>query len=87
MGFFDETWTRIKDFKTPSVSGREVEIGLGVVNCIFFGVGTIIGGVLSNNLPDVAIGVLQLCLPFVGWIWSIGWGILMISGKNSTILN
>jgi hypothetical protein len=42
------------------------------------GIGTIILGVLRENLWVVVAGVLQLCLPFVGWIWSIIWGVLII---------
>jgi len=80
MGFFSETWLRITTLTVPTPS-RNAQICCGILNCIFFGCGTIIAGILENNLPDVAIGLLQLCIPFVGWIWSICWGIMMIVGK------
>ena len=80
MGFFSETWLRIKGLEVPKPK-RNAQIGCGILNCFFFGVGTIIAGILENNLPDVAIGVMQLCIPFVGWIWSICWGILMVADK------
>lgn len=47
-------------------------IGLG-------GVGTIIAGAVSkeNLVRDIVIGILQLIIPFVGWIWGLVWGILI----------
>ena len=78
MGFFSETANRIKTLTVPAPANRNVQIALGIVNCFFFGIGTIIAGIMENNLPDVAIGVGQLCIPFVGWIWSIVWGLKMI---------
>lgn len=82
MGLLQEALDKIKNFQTPTVQKRGIEICLGITNCIFFGVGTLIAGLLANNLADVLIGVCQLCLPFVGWIWSIGWGVLMIAGRG-----
>ena len=35
-------------------------------------------GVLSNDSNDIIIGILQLLLVFVGWIWAWIWGFLMI---------
>jgi hypothetical protein len=72
---------RITGMIVPKANDRTAQILCGICNCFLFGVGTIIGGVLDNNLPDVAIGLLQLCVPFVGWLWSIIWGILMILDK------
>lgn len=51
---------------------------LGIINLFLFGIGVIIAGALEGDLADVVIGVLQLCIPFVGWAWAIFWGILMI---------
>ena len=82
MGLIQETWEKIKKLQTPTVDKRGLEICLGITNCLLFGVGTIIAGLLANNLADVLIGVGQLCLPFVGWVWSIGWGVLMIAGRG-----
>ncbi|CAB9507050.1 expressed unknown protein [Seminavis robusta] len=78
--FFGETWDRIKSFTVPKPE-RNAQILCGICNCFFFGIGTIVAGIIENNLPDVAIGVLQLCVPFVGWVWSVIWGILMILDK------
>lgn len=76
MGLGDDIIDHIKGLKTPG-SGM---IGLvcGIVNIILFGIGTIIAGALEGNMADVIIGVLQLVLPFIGWIWSIIWAVLMI---------
>ena len=82
MGLLQETWKKIKTFSTPKVEERGLEIALGITNCIFFGVGTIIAGLLANSLSDVLIGIGQLCLPFVGWIWSVVWGVLMVAGRG-----
>jgi hypothetical protein len=43
------------------------------------GIGTIIAGVISkeNLVRDIVIGVLQLLIPIVGWIWGLVWGILI----------
>jgi hypothetical protein len=30
------------------------------------------------DVADIVIGILQFVLPFVGWIWGIVWGVLMI---------
>ncbi len=47
-------------------------IGLG-------GVGTIIAGVVSkeNVTRDVIIGIVQVIVPILGWIWGLVWGILI----------
>ncbi len=54
-----------------------VSLILGIVG--LGGVATIIAGVLDkgNLVRDVVIGVLQLVIPFVGWIWGLVWGILI----------
>lgn len=38
----------------------------------------IVLGALKNDTPDILIGVFQLLIPFVGWIWAIIWGVLMV---------
>jgi len=60
---------------------RNAAICLGIVNFIFFGCGTIVGGIMTNEMADVVIGLCQLFIPFVGWIWSIVWGVLMVLDK------
>jgi hypothetical protein len=79
------TCEKTKTLTTPKLGAdmRGVEMCLGITNCILFGFGTMIGGVMTADIPDVIIGLLQLFIPFVGWLWSILWGILMIMGKNS----
>jgi hypothetical protein len=67
-----------KSLKTPD-GDKAVIIVCGVLNLFLFGIGTIIAGAMSNNLADVIIGILQLVIPFVGWIWSVVWGVIMIS--------
>lgn len=57
---------------------KNLQLICGILNCFLFGIGTIIAGALSNSLADVVIGILQLVIPFVGWVWSVIWGILMI---------
>ena len=78
--FLNDTWDRITSMTVPKPE-RTAQLLCGIINLFLFGVGTLIAGVLENNLPDVAIGILQLCVPFVGWIWSFVWGILMILDK------
>ena len=60
-----------------------MQIVLGVVNFLFFGVGTMIAAVVSpdRDLADFLIGVMQLLIPFIGWLWSLVWGILMILNR------
>jgi len=79
--------SRLTKFETPKghsscgANSQLVGIILGLCNIFFlFGIGTIISGCLSSppDVADIIIGVLQLVLPFVGWLWSIIWGILMI---------
>jgi hypothetical protein len=41
-------------------------------------VGVIIAGVVNEDMPDVVVGLLQLFVPFVGWIVAVFWGVLMI---------
>ncbi len=54
-----------------------VALVLGIVG--LGGVGTIIAGVIAkdNLVRDVIVGILQLVIPIVGWIWGLVWGILI----------
>jgi hypothetical protein len=59
--------------KVPSHADKTLTIICGVVNLFFFGVGVMILGALNNDFADVLIGLMQLFIPFVGWIWAIVW--------------
>lgn len=74
MGWFDR----------PSVDQAPwgiVSLILGIFG--LGGVGTIISGIVdgSNVVRDVVNGILQLVIPFVGWIWGLIWGILIFLRK------
>lgn len=66
----------------PRGGGKNVQLILGILNLFLFGWGTIIGGIIDGEMADVLIGIIQLLLIFVGWIWSIVWGVLMIIEKK-----
>lgn len=70
------SYTHQLNAKTPA-SGT-LSLLLGVINILLWGIGTIIGGLLDNKVADIIIGLLQLFVPFIGWIWAIIWGVLMI---------
>jgi hypothetical protein len=70
--------TKILTLQTPTMKDQTMTIIFGVLNCFFWGIMVIIAGVMNNDMADVIIGLLQLCLPFVGWAWAIFWGVLMI---------
>lgn len=73
-------WERLKTFSIPTASAqdRAKYVLLGVVNIIIFGLGMIIIGIINNDASDIITGVLQLLLPFVGWVWALVWGIAII---------
>ncbi|KAH9255274.1 hypothetical protein BASA81_006714 [Batrachochytrium salamandrivorans] len=73
-----EVKSKCTGWEIPVVSPGWLQLLLGVLNCFLFGVGVIIAGALNNSLVDVVIGILQLCIPFVGWIWAVLWGVLMV---------
>ncbi len=79
----EEAATKTTSITTPKCAERGWEIGLGIVNLFFWGIGTMIAGFMANDLADVLIGCGQLFIPFVGWLWSIAWGVLMIVGKGN----
>lgn len=76
MGLGGDIVLHTTTLKTPG-SGM-IALICGILNCFLFGIGTIVAGALDGSLADVIIGILQLVLPFVGWIWSIVWGVIMI---------
>ncbi|GBG27546.1 Hypothetical Protein FCC1311_037692 [Hondaea fermentalgiana] len=78
MGVFSDALARTKAVDVPHVNGKLLQIALGILNCVFFGVGVIIAGFLTDSVPDMLIGVLQLVIPFVGWVWAVGWGVVMV---------
>lgn len=63
---------------TPAANDKSKYLLLGILNCFLFGVGMIIIGAMSGDNADLLIGVLQLLLPFVGWIWAVVWGVLLV---------
>lgn len=70
---------KTKDLEVPLVDkGGAAQFLLGLINCIFFGVGVLLAGLINKDMADVVIGLLQLALPFVGWVWALMWGVLMI---------
>jgi len=78
MGVLGDVLARTKNVDVPHVNGKLLQIVLGILNCFLFGVGVIIAGFLSNSVPDIIIGILQLVIPFVGWIWAVAWGVVMV---------
>lgn len=74
-------WERLKTFSTPTATRQQDKtkyVLLGAINIILFGIGMIVIGILNNDASDIITGVLQLILPFVGWIWAIVWGVAII---------
>ncbi|KAI3632884.1 hypothetical protein MIR68_008959 [Amoeboaphelidium protococcarum] len=72
-------------FTVPVTTQPGLTLVLGILNLVFFGIGTIIAGVVNNSLADVVIGILQLLIPFVGWVWSVIWGVLMIGSAATSM--
>jgi hypothetical protein len=69
---------RTLGMQIPKVESKALMLALGLVNHFFFGVGVIIAGILNKDNVDVLIGILQLCVPYLGWVWAVFWGMLMI---------
>lgn len=64
MGFFD----------VPTVQRSPWGILCLILNIVPIpGVGTIVAGVVSkeNMTRDIIKGILQIVIPFLGWIWGI----------------
>ncbi|ORM40147.1 uncharacterized protein BXIN_1231 [Babesia sp. Xinjiang] len=79
----ERLWYRTKTATVPLQGPPTTVYICGALNFILFGVGTMILGFVNDCLEDVVIGAMQLLLPFVGWIWSIVWGILIIARKSA----
>ena len=62
----------------PSANDKTLYLLLGILNCFIFGLGMIIIGAMTKDNANLLIGVIQLILPFVGWIWGLVWGVLII---------
>ncbi|SCL98312.1 conserved protein, unknown function [Plasmodium chabaudi chabaudi] len=73
---------KIRNMEVPENGNSSINVMLGVVNIFFFGFGMIAIGILNKDPDDLIIGILQLLVPLVGWIWAILWGILIVI-KNS----
>jgi len=63
--------------KIPGID-KTLALVCGIIDFFLFGIGTMIVGIVANDMMQVVIGILQLVIPFVGWLWSIIWGIFII---------
>ncbi|KAK5581978.1 hypothetical protein RB653_003559 [Dictyostelium firmibasis] len=64
---------------TIPTNDKSIMLICGILDFFLFGVGTIILGLLDNcNFFVIVFGILQLCVPFLGWIVSIIYGVLVI---------
>jgi len=75
----EDVINKTKNLTVPIMGNQLLQVGLGIMNCFLFGIGMMVAGILNNSLPDIVIGLLQLVIPVVGWIWAVVWGILMVS--------
>lgn len=78
---FDELIHRTTTFTVPTPPSADQKVTyvlLGVLNCILFGVGMMVIGCITNDTVSILIGLFQLVLPFVGWVWAIIWGVLIV---------
>ncbi|SCL99027.1 conserved Plasmodium protein, unknown function [Plasmodium chabaudi chabaudi] len=64
---------KIRNMEVPENGNSSINVMLGVVNIFFFGFGMIAIGILNKDPDDLIIGILQLLVPLVGWIWAILW--------------
>ncbi len=76
MGLGDDIVAHVRGLKTPGQG--MIAVILGFINCFLFGIGVIVAGALEGDVADIIIGVLQLVIPFVGWVWAMVWGVLMV---------
>lgn len=81
-GVCNKAMQKANDGAVPTVEPRGLEICLGFTNCFLFGFGTMIAGMKNKDMADVLIGLFQLLIPIVGWMWSIIWGWFMCCGKE-----
>jgi len=77
MGIVDDIVGETVNLSPPSVQRVPWGIICLLLDCILFGIGTIIAGIINDRISTIIIGVLQLVIPFVGWLWSIIWGVLI----------
>ncbi|PFH33763.1 hypothetical protein BESB_079790 [Besnoitia besnoiti] len=74
---------RLTTLQTPAApTSRLAKLAyclLALLNCILFGIGMIVIGIFETDATDILIGILQLILPLVGWIWAVVWGVIMIT--------
>ena len=71
MGICDTIMSRLTALEVPtppSANDKSLYLLLGILNCLIFGLGMIIIGAMSNDTATLLMGVMQLLLPFVGWI-------------------
>ncbi|EAN31922.1 putative integral membrane protein [Theileria parva strain Muguga] len=78
---FKTLFNRIRRGNVPTTGSPAKVYTLGVLNFLLFGFGTAISGITNGCTEDIIIGIMQFIIPFLGWIWSVIWGFLMISDK------
>ncbi|KAH9255228.1 hypothetical protein BASA81_006668 [Batrachochytrium salamandrivorans] len=77
-GLLGRTRERALDLVVPEVSPPALQVALGLLNCCVFGLGVLLAGLVNRDWADVLIGLLQLLVPVLGWIWAVLWGVLMV---------
>lgn len=64
--------------QVPSQGDKCLLIILGILQFPLPGVGMIIHGIIYQDWANLCIGLMQLFIPFVGWLWGWLWGALII---------
>eukprot|EP00918_Siedleckia_nematoides_P078464 GHVU01171686.1.p1 GENE.GHVU01171686.1~~GHVU01171686.1.p1 ORF type:complete len:187 (-),score=11.66 GHVU01171686.1:311-871(-) len=80
MGVGAEFWHRLVNFQVPMPGYNEqtLYIVLAILNIFIPGLGMILQGAIGKDTPNLLVGVFQLLVPLVGWIWGIIWGVIWI---------